>query len=223
MSELLERYVPLVAFLGEILGSDTEVVLQDCGERQCIAAIANGAVTGRRVGSPLTDLSLKIITEGSWKTEPYITCYGGQSRTGHKLQCSTFFIKEDGQLHGLLCINRDVTVPEQLLASLEHYLCIGSHMAAGDRGGKYAESFAPSIRDMVEETMEECLGKDYAVLAPRLKQDEKVMIIRKLEERQVFLLKGAVSEVADVMGCSEASVYRYLAKKQKGGKDIGLK
>lgn len=215
MNKMLESFVPLVHFLGEVLGDTTEVVLQDCQEGQCIAAIANKEVTGRDAGSPLTDLSLKIIAEESWKNRDYITCYGGQSMSGHNLQCSTFFIKEQGELQGMLCINRDVSVPRQLLTDLEQYLRLDSRTTSKVTEEKYAESFSPSIHGMVEDTMAECLGKDYEVLSPRLHQEEKLIIIGKLEEKQVFLLKGAVGVVAEVLHCSEASVYRYLSKVQR--------
>ena len=40
-------------------------------------------------------------------------------------------------------------------------------------------------------------------------------IIRDLNNNGMFLLKGAVATVAEVMGVSEPSVYRYLQKVKK--------
>jgi predicted transcriptional regulator YheO len=46
----------------------------------------------------------------------------------------------------------------------------------------------------------------------RMSQDEKVDIVRKLNDQGVFLIKGAVTEVASHLKTSEATVYRYLNK-----------
>lgn len=214
MNRMLEPWIPMVEFLGKVLGEATEVVLQDCKESQCIIAIANGSVTGRTVGSPMTDLSLQIMADESWKEHDYITGYGGMSRTGHSLQCSTFFIKKEEELQGMLCINRDMAVPEQLMEQLAEYLNVAGSPKAGS-DGKYSERFSVSIKDMVDDVLFECFGKDYAVIVRRLTQEEKLTVIGKLADKQVFLLKGAVGEVAGALNCSEASVYRYLSKLQK--------
>ncbi|WP_238558869.1 helix-turn-helix domain-containing protein [Yersinia pestis] len=40
--------------------------------------------------------------------------------------------------------------------------------------------------------------------------DEKKEIVKKLNEKGVFLLKGAVAEVAMRLETSEQTIYRYL-------------
>ena len=46
----------------------------------------------------------------------------------------------------------------------------------------------------------------------RLSPQEKIEIIRELNELGVFLLKGGVSQVATSLSISEPTVYRYLQK-----------
>ena len=48
--------------------------------------------------------------------------------------------------------------------------------------------------------------------ADRLTPDERLCIISSLAEDGIFLLKGAVKDVADALCCSQASVYRHLAQ-----------
>lgn len=45
----------------------------------------------------------------------------------------------------------------------------------------------------------------------RLTQVEKVAIVRELKNRGVFLMKGTIPPVAELLGCSEATIYRYLS------------
>ena len=42
-----------------------------------------------------------------------------------------------------------------------------------------------------------------------------MQIIASLESGGIFLLKGAVKDVADALHCSQASVYRYLSQIKK--------
>ncbi|MFR4415475.1 MAG: helix-turn-helix domain-containing protein [Butyricicoccus sp.] len=42
-----------------------------------------------------------------------------------------------------------------------------------------------------------------------------MQIIASLENGGIFLLKGAVKDVADALHCSQASVYRYLSQIKK--------
>jgi len=73
---LLDPYKPLVPFLAEILGDSCEVLLHDISQpKHSVIAIANGFHTGRVVGSPFTELAVKIMNEKHFKTADYISNY----------------------------------------------------------------------------------------------------------------------------------------------------
>ena len=55
------------------------------------------------------------------------------------------------------------------------------------------------------------------VTAERLNSDERLKIIAALEANGIFLLKGAVKDVAAGLHCSQASVYRYLSQLKSAG------
>lgn len=71
-----------------------------------------------------------------------------------------------------------------------------------------------SFPDMIRAAIKEILGS-LDVDITRLNQEERLSVIGQLNERGVFQLKGAVSEIARIFGCSEASIYRYLSKLSK--------
>ena len=54
------------------------------------------------------------------------------------------------------------------------------------------------------------------VTADRLTSEERLKIIAALEANGIFLLKGAVKDVAAGLHCSQASVYRYLSQVKNG-------
>ena len=103
----LQQYVTIVEFLGKTLGPDYEIVLQDLNpEHQAIVAIVNGHISGRRVGGPLTDASLQMLSSRAYESSDFLCNYRGIAGNGRVLRSSTLFIKnEEGDPIGFLCIN----------------------------------------------------------------------------------------------------------------------
>ena len=102
-SLILQHYIKLTEFLGKALGPDYEVALHDLTRKdRSIIAIANNYISGREVGAPLTNMSLSILRDKSYDLHYY-----GINVNGKDLRSSTFFIKDNGKLIGLLCINFD--------------------------------------------------------------------------------------------------------------------
>jgi predicted transcriptional regulator YheO len=75
----LKDYIPLVDFLGHAMGPNCEVVLHDLTDPEnSIIAIANGHVSGRKIGGPTTDLVLKIMKEGLDGEKSFIANYNAR-------------------------------------------------------------------------------------------------------------------------------------------------
>ena len=209
MHIILEQYKTLVEFLGQALGSDYEVVLHDLSEgSNAIVAIVNGHISGRSMGAPLTALALRFLADKEYEQHDYKVGYRGVSRRNGNLRSSTMFIKDNGQLIGMLCINFDAgkysRIAQELLA-----LC-GAHTEPSSTGIG-VESFVSSLPDAVQNAIAEVTGS--AGLPPdRLTMEEKIRIVESLHHAGIFYMKGAVSEVAAQLGSSEATIYRYLSK-----------
>ena len=106
--QMLRQYTVLVEYLGATLGPDYEVVLHEIlPETSRVAAIANGTISGRDVGAPITNAALRMIMQKQYETSDYNLNYTGQLANGKTIRSSTMFIKDGGKLVGLLCINFD--------------------------------------------------------------------------------------------------------------------
>ena len=101
----LERYIPLVEFMGKICGKSYEIILHDVStpERSVIAA-CNEHLSGRRIGDPMTELAKELLRTGAYKEHDYVANYEGRTRGGKCFVSSTYFIKEKGHLVGLICV-----------------------------------------------------------------------------------------------------------------------
>lgn len=224
--QLLQQFSKLTEFLGRALGPDYEVAFHDLTDKDCsIVAIANNHISGREIGAPLTNVALKIIADRSYLTSDYRVHYRGVSADGKMLRSSTFFIKDDaGALIGMLCINFDDSRYKALSDSIlglchpdtfvETNFLFDEQRLATQLLPEEPESFQHTPRGVAGSEVANVL-RDLNVAADRLTQDEKMEVVGVLESRGVFLLKGAVKDVAEALCCSPASVYRYLSKLRK--------
>nr|WP_297275039.1 PAS domain-containing protein [uncultured Agathobaculum sp.] len=224
---LLQHYIKLTEFLGQALGPDYEVALHDLTDKnRSIIAIANNHVSGREVGAPLTNVALKILMDKSYESQDYRLHYCGVSAAGKTLRSSTLFIKQNGRLIGMLCINFDDSryqaASENILRLCHPDAFVEDHCQPGSPQGGDAVRVVPatteSFHNSIDAVAGDAVGRELALLgvtADRLTPDERIQIISSLEAGGIFLLKGAVKDVADALHCSQASVYRYLSQIKK--------
>ncbi|MDR3247724.1 MAG: PAS domain-containing protein [Treponema sp.] len=216
--DIMDTATQLVDFLGKACGESCEVVLQDLREgKMCIVAIANGHISGRSVGAPLTDLALRLITQKVWKTRDYICNYEGKTRDNRILHSSTFFIKSGGKLVGMLCVNIDISKYTQLSETILRLAGISLNPPPVSVEPQ-VENFYDNMEEIVKSVLIE-LGAEQRPEG-RLTQEERLKIIERLMDHGIFLLRGAVSSVAQKLRCSDASLYRYIGmiNKRKGSR-----
>lgn len=217
--KIMEHYKALVEFLGNVLGKNCEIALLDLREdKQCITAIANGHISGRTVGSPVTDLALNIVASGSWKTSDCQCNYFGLTKDNRSLRSSTFFIKNDNEILGMLCMNIDDNQYFDIMEKFLHLAGIPDSAIKPEMMEKTVspcqENFSTSITETIDCIVDNFCAK-YQVPVTHLTRSERLALVERLHNNGVFLIKGALSMVAERMQCSEATVYRYLSKLQK--------
>lgn len=204
----------MVDFLGEVLGDDIEIILHDVTDLEnSVVAISETNLSGREIGSPVTNLILKILKEGRSQHKSFITNYEGVAKDGTVLRSSTFFIRNSkDEIIGMLCINIDYRKMEQVIDYLNKFVGVGK--SEKKKSPPAVEHLSPSIEDLAKSSIKEIVG-GVNIPPERMSQEERLEIIEKLNENGIFLLKGIVSIVAEELCTSEASIYRYLSKVKK--------
>jgi predicted transcriptional regulator YheO len=187
--------------VSETFGSNCEVVLHDFSNMQnSIVEIANGHVTGRSIGSPLPEHSLKTISEG--RVEDVIN-YTGKSAEGRVLKSSTTFIKDNqGKVVGCFCINFDMT---ELVVAQKVLNDIMNVATDTNENAPQKATINDVLTEIVASTIES-VGKPVAYLT----KEEKVQIVDNLDNQGAFLIKGAIDYVAKVLCVSRYTIYNYL-------------
>lgn len=226
--DLLKPYKLMVEFLGKALGPSYEITLHDLSsENSGIVAIANGEISGRSLGSPVTSIALKMLAQKEYEHSDYRLSYTGQLASGKTIRSSTMFIKDQtGKPVGLLCVNFDDSkfheMEVNLLKLLHPDSFVEQHYLPSEGGVRIRkpaelteqdspENYHADIQELMQEIFDD-VANGYSVALDRLTQTERTDMISKLDDRGLFRLKGAVPFVAEKLVCSQASVYRYLSK-----------
>lgn len=203
----LRPFLPLVRGLAEMFGPDCEVVLHDVGRLpRSIVAIENGAVTGRDVGDVPTDLmlrSLRAASEGGPDVRVYVT-----SSDGKVLKSLAVSLRDaDGEVFGILGLNFDVSGVVQAQRTLANLTDLGR--AGGDAVPETEEIFADDIRDVVAGMVAKIL-KEMGKTPAAMSRDEKMEVVKRLEERGAFLVKRSAEQVAEALDLSRYTIFSYL-------------
>ena len=131
---------------------------------------------------------------------------------GKLMRSATYFIKEPGKEMpvGMLCINVNISDLEYLTSTIKKIL--------GIKDEKDIEFKMDNPVEMIDLYIKECLEKmgfPSYFLAERLNVDEKIKVVKYLQEKGTFKVKGAIVLVAEKLAVSEPTVYRYLKKMEK--------
>lgn len=213
----IRQFVPLVAFLGAFLGENCEVVLHDASAKEkSVLAIANGHISGRREGAPLTDLALKFVVNREYEKRDWVMGYTTRTSDGNPLHSATYFIREDnGELAGMLCLNMDTSDLVQARDMLNKVIAaVGFESAKAKQSPDHAahtETFSGSMEELTENLIRRVVAEAH-IPPERMTIAEKMGIMSTLNSHGVFLLKGSIRVVAEYLAASEATIYRYLQK-----------
>jgi predicted transcriptional regulator YheO len=189
-----------------LFGKNCEACVHDLTSLQNSLIYIRGDVTHRKPGAPATDLLMKMLKQNSGKAED-MQNYKTTTADGRSLKSATTFIRDStGRPIAAFCINLDTTDFYNAGQALLPFINIqeNNHQTS-------TETFAHSASETVEALFfqaVEKIGKHPATM----NVDEKTSLIGQLEENSTFLLKGAVEQVARMMGVTKFTVYNYLKK-----------
>lgn len=172
-----------------------------------IIKIANGHITGRSVGAPITNLAMMKLKSGQDISSPYMT----KCATGKTLRSLTTVIRNgEGQAIGLLCINTDMDAPLQSVLRTMMPECLHGH-----DGHATPEVFARNIDEALNSTIDTVSAEVRGNEAVPPSQKTRVMV-NQLHELGIFELKDSAQIAARQLGISVHSIYRYLREIKKG-------
>lgn len=201
--EKLDIFISMIPFLSEVMGKNSEIVVHDLTDpKHSIVAIAN-PISGRKIGDSMTDLPQEAL-----ESADFIANYSGKSSTT-TFRSSTYFIRNDGELIGMLCINREVDCvinAQRLMKDMFDYYNISA-----PENSEISESLDTSIDELMRQKISSAIAASMIPVS-RMTNSEKRMVVQRLKDEGVFSMKGAVAELSSQLEVSVPTIYRYIKK-----------
>ena len=199
--EKLSFLADLVPKLSRAIAPICEAVLhQNTSRPPTIRAIGNGYITGRTVG----DLMTQVFIDGEDMrdhSEPLFN-YKSTLPDGRRIRVSVIPITHNDKVIAYLGINfltHDLEMAQQALSLI---IQTEPHPEVIEENFLWPRDV---VRKSIDEYLQIC-GRPVAMLRKR----ERVELVRRLRERGVFGMRGAVDEIASILGVSRTAVYNYL-------------
>ncbi|MFZ5942916.1 MAG: helix-turn-helix transcriptional regulator [Bacillota bacterium] len=200
---ILAALIPVAEGIRDNFGSSCEVVIHDLRTPENSLFYLAGNLTGRKPGAPITNLVLEKIKQKG-NSAANLIGYETTTKGGKTLKSSTIFIKDQsGEIIGCMCINFDMT---NILTCME---ILESFTKLNKAENETKEEFFHDVNEAMEEIVHGVL-REYHKPKTLLEKEDKVNIVEKLEDKGVFLVKGAVDYVASILGVSRYTIYNYL-------------
>ncbi|API92089.1 PAS domain-containing protein [Virgibacillus pantothenticus] len=187
-----------------MFGDRCEVAVHDFSDLQHSLIHIAGNITGRKIGSPITDLVLNELTKKQEDVAD-IPNYKTQSKQGKVMKSATVFLRDNNdKIIGALCMNYDISLLIELGGEIDQFINIQQEKQT-------TETFFNSVQDVIHEMVDQVIF-DHKKAPSEMIIDEKVDCVRILDEKGVFLIKGATEYVAHMLGVSKFTIYNYLHK-----------
>ena len=215
---LLQSLMVVVDGIAETFGARCEVVLHDLRKPHCsVIKITNGHVTGRHVGSPITDYGLKLLSS---KTETNLFLnYSTTANDGRQLKSSSFLFRDEkNNPFAALCINFDVTDILGFNKIVEAIFKPGTENMAKEPIETFQSEISSMMTGAIDNTIK-TTGK--SVLS--MKKEDRKKIIAELHFQGFFRIKSAVKLISEKLGVSKFTIYSYLDAIKSENKSNDLK
>ena len=218
--EVFSIFIPIVNFLSEVLGENTEIVLHDLSNpTHSVIAIQNGFHSGRSIGDSLTDFVFHVTHHKKYEEQDYHVNYKATAK-GKEFIASTLYIKNSGKLIGMLCLNTDTSTTRSFLKMAQNFaeslpagLSLTMQEFLGDHTIAIEENLDVPIVSFAESIISKTIA-DSSISPDRMTRQEKMEIVWELADQGIPRMKGAISEIAKQLELSESTVYRYISQRE---------
>lgn len=203
--QIIESYKIMVEGLADYMGKGYELVLHSLENLDhSVVKIINGYYTGRREGSPITDLALSMLAKIEETPDTNYISYFNYNKKGEPLKSATIVIRgHKNKVIGLLCINFYMNT------SVFDFLCNFTEPLFQDSTMNVSEKFVENVHDLISETVNEIreqVQKDSSVSSVNKNKE----IITLLYHKGIFNLKDGVIKAAKLLGISKNTVYMHI-------------
>jgi predicted transcriptional regulator YheO len=202
--KILDAIRPVIDGIALFLGENCEVLLHSFENLDCsVVYIQNGHITGRKEGSPITDLGMKILRDSAGAGKDITGCYYSKTSDGKILRCMTILIRNEARKPiGMMCVNMNMSAP--FIDILNVF-----NGAGKQEGGESPENFVTSLDDLIKTTLRETITSISSHTSIPNHEKNKT-IVCELIKKGIFEIRGAIDIVARELSLSRYTIYNYI-------------
>jgi len=210
---ILEAMIPLADTLAKTIGDNCEVAIHDLTHpKHSILYIVNGSLTGRKKYDSLGPVFKELVQLAKLNEDSLINYYDYEN--GHSFKCSKVLIRDESKhIIGCFCINIVIDDYLQVKRSIDN-MCktepIDNFREQKSQATNSEDDISDLVRDIVMNTY-----ADFKSNKNKLSKADKVNMVRFLDEKGIFRVKGTIEMVGDILKVSKFTVYSYLDKSKE--------
>lgn len=203
--KVLESFIPLAKSTAKMFGPNCEVIIHDLtNPQESVMFTVNNHVTGREIGQSFDHLVKTVLRSEDFK-EDYLAGYTFVTEDKRTIRSSTSLIRDSKQkVIGAFCINFDVEALNQMQQFMNTFL---STQVEVQENETKSDDDIENVEGIVDQLIQQIIQNS---VHPVMKRHEKIELIRFMDEKGIFLMKGSVEKVASLLGISKVTVYSYL-------------
>lgn len=197
----LENYIKLAEMISESNGRDCEVIIYNL-ENKAIYISKNNftkAEIGTKMNEEVVSILEKNIDERGYKSNFYYT------ENNEIFKASIMPIKCKKKILGSILI---ISKTQELLKTLDY---LESHLKNYREFNHRDESVVEVVERLIDKTLED-------VNVGKLNRKERIEIIKRINNKGIFNMKGSIDYVAKKMNIKSVTVYSYIDEIEKNNK-----
>ncbi len=197
----LETYIPVIQAVGRTLGIG-EVLLYDLTQNPPVIIAKEGGITGRKIGTPATQLLQDIIKGMLEQDETMRVNYESVTKSGKPLKSTTVLLRnESDELQGALSINVDMSS----ISILQHLISQISGKEKIDEYDEMPQNTQEFLNVMIRKGIES-VGKPVCYFDKK----DNLEVVRFLNSNNIFTIKGSTDSLAGELNVSRYTIYNYI-------------
>lgn len=208
----LKVFFPVIDALSQMFGeTHYEFLLHNFQYPERSVCYIKGNVTGRSIGAPLTDRLLSIYRHEGDNAKDVINLITVTDK-GKRIKTTSIFIRDkNGKIIGSFGMNVDISDAPRIA---DLFSILDLKISPESQNPSLPIDFANDVNTILNDMISQSLAK--CQKSPEfLTKEERIELLEDMEERGVFLIKGAVEEVANRLRVSIYTIYNHLAELRK--------
>ena len=201
MNEKLRVYFPIADMIAATFGGKCEAIVHDLTQPETSVVYVAGNVTGRQVGQSFDHLIRNVLLSKEFRNDQADN-YLFHTPDGRTIKSSSALIRDGEEAIGMLCINYDLTVSQKFFQEMADFCGVSTEAPVSTE-----VDAKDDVRSVINGLIDNILA---TVDTTQMTRKKCVELVRFMDDKGIFLVKGAMEKVAARLGVSKVTIYSYL-------------